>query len=356
MNQHTLFTNVHDYFTDLVTNLASARHQISMSFLAFEEGRWARDIAAILRAKLAEGVQVRLLVDELGQLFDERTNIFRNFEILADLRSLGVQVDIFKPAHPMNILNRLHTKFAAIDDTTVFLGGSNIGDYYTSWTDTNLRVEGNLGNIFHQVYDLLTGFSKHHSDRNLKIDLTDLHVGNERLFLTIPGSHFGIRNALLELIHRAESALFIRAWYFLPEDDILHALCNKAKQGVHVNVLLSHRTRMRPVDFANYLHVHELVCAGGEVHRYTGKFMHGKAIWNDRGDILFGSANFNTNSMRSNFESCLEINNQSLTWELRRSFHIDCEASQKQTPESHPRRSLAYQALSHACNLAAPWL
>jgi len=327
-----------------------------MVYFSFEEGEWTEKISQILFAKLKEGVRVRLLVDQLGQRYDEPRNIPRNFEIIKCLEASGVQVDVFLPARPLHVLNRLHAKFTAIDDCIVFLGGSNIGDYYTTWNDVNLRIDGELGNAFHQVYDLIAGFSKQWVDQSRWSNISSLQIGNERLHLTIPRHHFGIRQALLDLIRRSESSIFIRAWYFLPEEDILNELCKKAEQGVHVNVLLSHRTRVRAVDYANYLHVHKLVCAGGEVYRYPQTYMHGKAIWNDAGDILFGSANFNATSMQINFETCLEFNDPTLAWELRRSFHADTAISLMQTPESHTHRSFAYQALSHACNLAAPWL
>ena len=356
MNQHTLFTTVQACYSDLVSELATAKKEISMVYFSFEEGEWAGQIAQILQTKIKEGVRVRLLVDQLGQRYDEPRNIPRNFEIIKFLESFGVQVNVFLPARPLHNLNRLHAKYTAIDDRTVFLGGSNIGDYYTTWNDTNLRIDGNLGNIFHQAYDLIAGYSMQQVGPSPKLDPASLPVGNERLHLTIPSHHFGIRQTLLDLIRRSESSIFIRAWYFLPEEDLLNELCSKAEQGVHVNVLLSHRTRVPPVDLANYLHVHKLVCAGGQVHRYSDTYMHGKAIWNDAGDILFGSANFNANSMQTNFETCLEFNDPVLAWELRRSFHADTAISLKQTPESHLRRSFAYQALSHACNLAAPWL
>ena len=356
MNQHTLFTDVQDCYTDLVSQLATARKEISMGYFSFEAGKWAGEISQVLQARVKEGVHVRLLVDEFGQRFDEPRRIHRNFEIINHVRSLGVQVDVFKPASPLQISNRIHTKFAAIDNRTVFLGGSNIGDYYTTWTDTNLRVDGELGDTFHKVYDFLVGFSRHGDGNACSLNVNNLWVGNERLWLTVPKHHHGIREALMDVICRTENSIFIRAWYFLPEDEMLGALCEQARKGVHVNVLLSHKTRVRPVDFANYLHVHKLVCAGGNVFRYTGKYMHSKATWNNKGDILFGSANLNTTSMRSNFESCLEINDPALAWELRRSFHADCMTSVRQTPDSYLSRSFADQALTHACNFASPWL
>lgn len=356
MNQHILFTNVHEYYTDLATQLASARSAISMCYLAFEDGAWAREISEVLRSKVDEGVRVRLLVDEIGQLMDEPGRIHRNFEILHHLKSLGVQVDVFRPAPPLQISNRIHTKFAAIDDRTVFLGGSNIGDYYTTWTDTNLRVDGNIGDTFHNVYDFLLGFSKHGNARSRLMDANNLWIGDEPLWLTVPKHDFAIREAILNLINNAGKSVFIRTWYFLPDDEMLEALCEQARRGLQVNVLLSHKTRVRPVDFANHIHTYKLACAGGNVYRYTGRYMHSKATWNDRGDVLFGSANLDPTSMHGNFESCLEVHDPSLAWELRRSFYADLADSVLQTPESHRGRPVADRVLTHACNLASAWL
>jgi cardiolipin synthase len=356
MNQYTLFTKVQDYYTDLVEKLAAAQRSISMTYLSFDSGEWSEQISQVLIAKAAEGVGVRLMVDELGQLLDEPRHALDNLALFNHLRSHGIQVDIFRPVSPLQANNRMHCKIAAIDNHMVFLGGSNIGDYYTTWTDTNLRVDGELGNVFHAVYDFLNGHSQNGKTSTRSIDTKNLTAGNNHLWLTIPHQQYDIRDALMKLIQEADKSIFIRTWYFLPDDEMLKALCEKARNGVRVNVLLSHETRVRPVDFANYIHVHKLVCTGGNVYRYAGKYMHSKAAWNNKGDVLFGSANLDPTSMHNNFESCLQIHDARLVWELRRSFYADLATSPKQTPESYLRRSLANKALTHACNLVSSWL
>ena len=356
MNQYTLFTKVQDYYTDLVEKLATAQHSISMTYLSFDSGEWSERIAQVLIAKAAEGVRVRLMVDEVGQIFDEPRHAVDNIGLFNHLRSHGVQVDFFRPASPLHLNNRLHCKIAAIDNRMVFLGGSNIGDYYTTWIDTNLRVDGDLGSTFHKIYDFLNSHSQNGNTPTQSLDTKNLLAGNDHLWLTIPRQQYDIRDALMKLIVDADKSIFIRTWYFLPDDEMLNALCEKARNGVRVNVLLSHETRVRPVDFANYIHVHKLVCAGGNVYRYAGKYMHSKAAWNDNGDVLFGSANLDPTSMHGNFESCLKIHDSKLTWELRHAFYADLAASSKQTPESYLHRSFADKALTHACNLASPWL
>ena len=355
MNKHTLFVNVQDYYEDLVAQLATAQNSISMTYLSFDSGVWAERISQVLITKAGAGVQVRLMVDEFGQLLDEPRHVLENHALLNHLHSHGVQVDVFRPAAPLGINNRLHCKFAAIDDCTVLIGGSNIGDYYTTWTDTNLRVNGSLGNTFHRVYDFVFGHSQN-GEANCHLDTNDLWVGDDRLWLTVPRQRFDIRDALMELILDADKSIFIRTWYFLPDEEMLEALCTQARRGVQVNVLLSHKTRVRLVDLANHIHVHKLVNADGNVYRFTGRYMHSKTAWNDHGDVLLGSANLDAHSMRHNFESILKINDSKLARELQHSFNADLATSFRQKPESYLARSLAGKALSHTCSLVSPWL
>jgi len=356
MNRHMLFTNVEDYYQNLAAELATARQDISMTYLSFDSGKWAEEISNVLIAKAAEGVRVRLMIDDVGQAFDEPRHAVNNIFLFRHLRANGVEFSAFRPVSPLKPNNRLHCKIAAIDDRTVYLGGSNIGDYYTTWKDTNLRVDGDLGNVFHTIYDFLNGFSLKGKLGSRLLDASNLKAGSDRIHMTVPRHKQDIRTALLKLIREADKSVSIRTWYFLPDSEMLDALCDQARKGVKVNVLLSDVTRVRPVDFANHIHIHKLVCAGGHVYRYAGKYMHSKAAWNDHNNILFGSANLDAHSMKVNFESCLEINDQKLAWELRRSFYEDTCQSIEQTPQAFSSRSILDKALSHTFNLASDWL
>lgn len=356
MNDHTLYIKVKDYYADLVAKLRTAQNEISMIQLSFDNGEWATRISDVLCSKALSGVKVRLMVDEFGQVLDEPRHAVQNLGLFHRLRSHGVKVNIFRPASPLSVKNRLHCKIAAIDNHTVFMGGSNIGDYYTTWTDSNMRVDGDFGRIFHNVYDFILAHSQGENKKARSFETRNLLAGTDQLFITLPRQRQDIRDALMRLILNAEKAIYIRTWYFLPDDEMLEALCEKAQNGVQVNILLSHETRVRPIDFANYIHVHKLVCAGGNVYRYTGRYMHSKAAWNDNGDVVFGSANLDSHSMRINWESCLQIHDHKLTWELRNAFYVDLGTSEQQKPESFLHRSLTDKALTYACNLAYSWL
>jgi cardiolipin synthase len=358
ITRKTLFTQVQAYYENLLAELETAQVSISMMYYAFDHGKWSQEIGQVLAARAEAGVRVRLMVDEFGQALDEPRHALKNQALMASLREAGVQVDIFNPTgNRLTKLDRLHCKVCAIDRRTVFLGGSNIGDHYPTWDDSNLRLDGCLGDTFHNVYDYVRGFSNHctpFSDQDL--DLSSLLAGDVQIWLTVPKQRRDIRKALLKLILEADEAIYIRTWYFLPDAEILNALRTQAEKGVEVNILLSHKTRVRPIDFANYIHAHKLARSGARVFRYTEKFMHAKVAWNDHGDVLFGSANLENMALQNTFECCVALRDHGLANKLCRAFEADTRLSDQQTPEIFQRRPAPQKALSYACHLASPWL
>jgi cardiolipin synthase len=356
--QYKLYTNVQTFYTTMAGELKDAEERISMMYYTYDHGKWALELSQVLCEKAASGVDVRLMVDGFGLVLDEPRHTLLNQQLLKQMAASGVKVEIFQPqGWRLNAINRLHIKICAIDEHTAFIGGSNIGDHYTGWDDYNLRVQGELGNNFHQVYDYIHTFTPQGADQpGPNMRFSDLFAGQAQVWLTVPRQRSDIRRALLKVILEAEQEIYLRYWYFLPDKEILNALRAQARRGVKVNVLFSHQTRVRPIDWANYIHAHKLAKAGGRVFRYTGGYMHAKVAWNEKGQVLFGSANLENKAMHDTFECSLAIEDHSLARLLTREFELDTERSFQQTSAVFPQRSLSLKAFSYACNLASPWL
>ena len=336
--KYTLFTDVSHAYRNMITALQQAEHSIHMIYFAFDHGEWANRISQVLKQKAARGVQVRLMVDEVGQVVDNVQNAWRNRTLLAGLRAAGVQVDIFRPAgRRLGQSNRLHVKICAIDQHTVFVGGSNIGDHYPHWRDSNLRLDGDFGDTFAQLYLYLRQFSQGQTNQPIP-RLADLHVNSASLRLTLPGHRQDIRRAMLDLILSAEKAVTIRTWYFLPDSEILNALLSQAEHGVQVTILLSDRTRVPFIDAANRMIGHKLANSGASIYRYQGRYMHAKEAWNDKGDILFGSANVDRWALHSNFECDLQIHDPHLARRLQQALAADlCHCRQQRSDALRPQ-------------------
>src|SRR5699024_4327003 len=104
-------------------------------------------LAQTLIKKAREGVEVRVLYDDMGSRSLSRKFIKR-------LRQAGAEVDAFFPPKIPKInfkLNfRNHRKLAIIEGKIGYIGGFNIGDEYLGkdqkfsyWRDTHLRINGN---------------------------------------------------------------------------------------------------------------------------------------------------------------------------------------------------------------------
>lgn len=343
--KYTLFTDVYDFYGNLLTALQQAEDSIHMIYFAFDHGDWANRISRVLRQKAANGVAVHLMVDEIGMAVDNVRNIWRNRALLAELQAAGVQVDVFRPAgRRLSQFNRLHAKICAIDRRTVFIGGSNIGDHYLDWRDSNLRLDSEWGDTFAQLYSCLHQFSQGEINRGVR--QSDLHVNDVSLMLTVPGHRQDIRRTLLDLILEAEQSVTLRTWYFLPDTEILNALLSQAENGVDVTVLFSHHTRVPFIDAINKIMGDRLARSGAYVYRYRGRYMHAKEAWNDKGNILFGSANIDRWALNSNFECSLRFHDNHLAWQLQQALQMDLCHCRQQQPIPLRQRVVPDQGLS----------
>lgn len=359
----TLYTDVQTFYSNLTEALGQAQQSITMMYFTFDYGHWALRISGILQAKQASGVAVRLMVDEVGLLVDSPANAIKNRLLMNQLSAAGVKVVLFRPQQKRTThFNRLHFKLCAIDQTTVFIGGSNIGDEYLAMADLNLHLDGAIGSSIENLYDYLLHPNGNHglSPADLaqapSLHLPGLQVGENPLLLTLPGHRRDVRRALLGLILDAKESIYIRTWLFLPDREIVNALLHQSERGCRVNILLSDRTRIPLIDAANYVIGNKLVQAGAQVWRYTPRFMHAKAVWNDHGQVLFGSANLDSKALSSNYECSILIQNQSIAAQLQTQFEADLAHSNIMTPESWSDQRWPHKVFAYSAFLASGWL
>lgn len=348
---YRLFTDVHTFYDNLTETIAQAQHSVTLMYYTFDWGEWALKISRILANRQAAGVSVRLLVDEIGLLVDSPSNIVRNRLLMAELSDAGVEVVLFRPRQRRTShFNRLHFKLCVVDQTTVFVGGSNIGDEYLLMDDLNLRLDGPTGDSIDDLYAYLT------QPNNNSLHLSDLRIGKLPLLLTLPGHRQDVRRTLLGLILDAQHTLFIRTWMFLPDREIVNALLHQSERGCQVNVLFSDRTRVPLIDAASYVIGHKLIKAGVRVWRYTPHFMHAKASWNDLGQVLFGSANLDSKALNSNFECSLLLQNHSIADQLQAQFESDLTHCREMNLESFHSQHWSQKTFAYASIMLSAWL
>ena len=130
-------------FETLEAALDQARHHVHLVYYIWEPDRTGARLRDALARAAARGVQVRLLLDDVGS---RRTR--RSF--FTPLLAQGGCVARFLPVNPLNrqlaLNNRNHRKIVVVDGALGFIGGMNVGDLYAGlsspWLDLHARLEG----------------------------------------------------------------------------------------------------------------------------------------------------------------------------------------------------------------------
>lgn len=147
-NDVDIYTRGDDFFLALLRDIGRATNHIHLDIYIIEDDPLGRLIADALIDKASQGVEVRLIYDDVG-CWKVRNRFFEY------LREGGVDVRAFMPvrfpAFTGKVNYRNHRKLCVIDGRVGFIGGMNIALRYIRgtgrqpWRDTHLRVRGGGG-------------------------------------------------------------------------------------------------------------------------------------------------------------------------------------------------------------------
>ena len=246
-NNVEIMTDFRTMSDRLVADIESARHHINMLFFKFEDDAAGRRIADALIRKAEEGVQVRLIYDEAGNLMVPR-------KFYRKLRRHGIQVRgfirIFLPILSRDYNSRNHRKVVVIDGKTGYMGGMNIAQRYADglkwgiWRDTHIRITGPA------VLELQTSFlTDWKFTKGDDPDLDSMYPYNSpcgnTLMQIVTGGSMDKWNVMMQAymtaIASARSHAYLQSPYFIPPEPIMKALQNAALGGVDVRVMIPYR-------------------------------------------------------------------------------------------------------------------
>ena len=315
-----------------------------------------REIADILIAKAQQGVEVRLIYDDVGSWGLGRKYIGR-------LRKAGVRVECFMqvvfPWLTSHVNYRNHRKILVVDGKIGFTGGINIAQRYVTgtkmgpWRDTHLRLEGEAVGMLQIVFiadwffvskQLLNDYPKY---------LPKTHVKEETMIQIAtsgPDSDWAsIMQAFFSAITHAQHHIYISSPYFLPNEAILTAVKVAALSGIDVRIMIPSRSDSKVVYWASRSYIGELIDANVKVYLYRRGFNHSKLIMIDGQFSSVGTANMDIRSFEDNFEVSALLYDRKITQELEAEFLHDLDQSRMVTRdywESRPALHSFYEALS----------
>ena len=362
-NHIDIFTDGKEKFARLIEDIKNAKNHIHLQYYILRHDELGQKIANLLVDKVKEGVEVRVLFDDLGSRM-----IKRKFVHL--LLNAGVEIEAFFPSRitkiNLEINYRNHRKLAIIDGKIGYIGGFNIGDEYLGknkkfgyWRDTHLRIVGNA--VQHMQTRFILDWnhaSKKHIPFEKKYFETEAagDVGVQIVSSGPDSSWQQIKNGYIKMIMSAKDYIYIQTPYFIPDDSLLDALRIAALSGVKVKLMIPNKPDHPFVYWATLSYCGDLLLAGAEVYVYQNGFLHAKTIVVDGKIASVGTANIDVRSFRLNFEVNAFIYDATISRKLLHAFEEDIEKSTQMTVKLYQKRSIGIRFKESVSRLLSPVL
>lgn len=349
----------------LLEDLEKAEKYIYMEYFIVDEGRMTDAVFDILERKAREGVDVRLLYDDIGCF------ITLPQDFAEKLRRRGINCAVFNPFVPIITSvqnNRDHRKITVIDGRVAYTGGINLADEYINafpkhgyWKDAAVRLEGEAAwsftVMFLQMWSLSTGrsYQNPHSppvwwQDEQRSDGLVLPYADSPLDTETVGEH-----VYMEMIHHASRYLYITTPYFILDDGMLSDIKLCAKSGVDVRIIMPHIWDKRYVHLITRSYYKELITAGVRVYEYTPGFMHAKVFVSDDIAATVGTVNLDYRSLYLHFEDGVFLYGGAAVLEAKKDFLASLDESHEITLRDC-REKLFVRILASIMRLFAPLL
>ena len=364
-NKVEILTDGRKKFDALLNDIHNATDHIHIQYYIFKKDGIGLEILNALMKKLEEGVEVKMLYDDIGS----RTLSLSRFK---QFKKLGGQVESFFPSKlPLinfRMNNRNHRKIVVIDGKIGYIGGFNVGDEYLGldkkfgyWRDTHLRVEGDAVNALQLRFmmdwnsqitrDFMSYDKKYFPDVTSKGD-----IGIQIVSSGPDSSAQHIKNGYLKMITSAKKSIYIQSPYFIPDTSLLDALKIAAMTGVEVNIMIPNKPDHPFVYWATYSNVGELLDVDCNIFIYENGFIHTKMLLIDDEVASVGTANMDFRSFELNFEVNAFIYDDIVAKKLRKSFEDDVHVSSQLTKEIYDQRVLLIRVKEAIARLLSPIL
>jgi cardiolipin synthase len=332
-NHLELVTSGEVAYERVVELIKAARSTIHITTYILGRDAGSRSLIECLTRRAAEGVAVRLLIDDVGSWRLDR-------KLLAPLTEAGAQVVFFMPVLRFfrgraNLRN--HRKLVVVDGRTALTGGMNLAWPYIGppngaglWRDMSVVVEGpavpDLEALFASDWefatralpesqrrvDLAAPAEDHGSTGVIRRAEEPRTAGFDSSVVQVVASGPDVAGdplyeSLLALVFAAQSRIWIVTPYYVPDEMLARALVLAARRGVDVRLIVPFRSNHLSADLARASYLRDLHNAGGRVLMYTPVMLHAKAVVFDDQLAVIGSANMDMRSLLLNYEVALFV-------------------------------------------------
>jgi len=341
-NKVTLLENGAATYNAMLSTIRNAHSSINMEMYIFSDGKIGQAFADALIERQRHGVQVNLMYDALGSLSTSSSFFNR-------LRQNGIVVTEYRPLDPFSSelhwtpAHRSHRKMLIVDGRIAFTGGVNISEVYSSgfhgektapleyWRDTDIEVEGPAAAEFQRLFITEWNYQKGLALMPRDYFPRPQRQGKDivRVIASVPERFSSIYVTLISAIVNSETNVYITDAYFAPDRQMLHALENAARRGVHVELLVPSQSDEPLTVSAGRSHYASLLKAGVKIYEWRGQMLHAKTATVDGVWSTVGTSNLDWWSITRDNEVNAIILGHSFAQDMEQMFRNDLRSARQ---------------------------
>lgn len=321
-----------DMFPDMLRDMKSAKRSIYIEYFIIEPGQMWDVMMEVLEDKLRQGVDVRVMYDDLGSISSF------NFSNARELTQKGIPCVPFNPLLALKgtANYRDHRKMLIVDNEIAYSGGINLSDRYINlehpyghWKDIGFRLTGEGVHSFtHMFLTFWNAFALKKGEAGTPMPAlqdsaeapreTDGYVLS---YYDSPLEHDATSNQLfIDLLSQSTDY----AWFFTPYlmlgDDLMAAMLAAARRGVDVRIIMPGIPDKKLIFRMSRSFYQVLLNGGVKIYEYTPGFVHAKSFVSDDKVATIGTVNLDYRSLFLHFENNSLFYRSSIVEKIKEDF------------------------------------
>ncbi|MFS9054289.1 cardiolipin synthase [Streptococcus infantis] len=333
------FASGEEMWQQMLEDLKRAEKFIFLEYYIVEEGLMWDSMLEILEEKAAQGVEVKMLYDDIGCM------VTLPGDYTVYLRSKGIDAHKFNKVIPRMTVaynNRDHRKILVIDGQISYTGGINLADEYINhierfghWKDSGIRIDGPATQAFTRLFLMnwyincgeISDFDQYHL-KNQTRSGSGLCIpygsGPKPIYQMKVG-----KIVYQNLINQAEDFVYITTPYLIIDYDLTEDIKNAAMRGVDVRIVTPYIPDKKLIQLVTRGAYPDLLSAGVRIFEYTPGFIHSKQMIVDDRFAAVGTINLDYRSLVHHYENAVLLYKTESIADIRKDFEEIFEQSQE---------------------------
>lgn len=350
-------------YDELLEDLKKAKEFIFIEYYIIANGILLDKILQILKQKVKDGVDVRIIYDDMGC----HKTLKRKSK--KQIRKMGIKLVDFNRMVPIfNIALNLrdHRKIVVIDGKISYTGGANIADEYVNekrvhgyWKDAGIKIEGPAVNNFTIAFLIQWQFVTNvNEDFSIYLNKAEKFESDGVVIPFVSGPNYNIsiaQNMFTSVISNAKEKIYIMTPYFVPDETLTNLIINRAKSGVDVRIILPEIADKNFVYIVSRNNAEKLLEHGVKIYTMSCSFVHSKVVFTENSAIV-GSINMDLRSFYQQFESAVLTTEKSTLLQIKTDFDKTIMQSKQITDANKKRNSLSYRIVAGIFKIVSPFM